>query len=272
MPQKREPFAPFLQAHGTKPQTQAQSRFLSDHIMAPLGQSKPWIVTGASRGLGAALVRELAARGESVVAIARDQAQLQQLQATSPERITICALDLSKSDQIKSALLNVLAAFSGISGVFNNAGIGSYKAFSEHSEAELIDIVQVNLTAVMQICHIALPILLRQGFGHIVNIGSDLGRRPLANMAAYVASKHGLTGFSHSLLREVKSAGVRVSLVNPGMIDTHFGGGGSEAGLRDEAKHLKPEALAKLIVDITQQPGHLLIDELTVHPLGQADF
>jgi short-subunit dehydrogenase len=241
--------------------------------MAPSSESKPWIVTGASRGLGAALVRELASRGESVLAIARDQAQLQQLQAeTSIERVTVCALDLSKSDQIKPKLLNTLAAFSGISGVFNNAGIGSYKAFSEHSESELIDIVQVNLTAVMQICHIAVPILLRQGFGHIVNIGSDLGRRPLANMAAYVASKHGLTGFSHSLLREVKSAGVRVSLVNPGMIDTHFGGGGSEAGLRDEAKHLKPEALAKLLVDITQQPGHLLIDELTVHPLGQADF
>ena len=233
---------------------------------------KPWIVTGASRGLGAALVSELLGRGESVLATARDLGQLQALKALAPERVAICELDLRDGKQICAKLSQSLAPFTAISGVFNNAGIGSYNAFTEHSEAELIDILQVNLTAVIQICHVVVPILLRQGLGHIVNIGSDLGRRPLANMAAYVASKHGLTGFSHSLLREVKKAGLRVSLVNPGMIDTHFGGAMQEAGTRDEALHLKPDALAKLVVDITCQPGHLLIDELTVHPLGQAEF
>ncbi|MBL8243379.1 MAG: SDR family NAD(P)-dependent oxidoreductase, partial [Rhodanobacteraceae bacterium] len=108
-----------------------------------------------------------------------------------------------------------------------------------------------------------------QRAGHIVNIGSDLARRPLANMAAYVASKHGLAGFSHSLLREVKDAGIKVSLVNPGIIDTGFGGGSE--GSRDRAASLHPATLARLILDAVLQPGSVVVDELTVHPAGQ-DF
>jgi short-subunit dehydrogenase len=139
----------------------------------------------------------------------------------------------------------------------------------EHSESELVAIIQVNLTAVIQICHAVLPRLLGQGRGHIVNIGSDLGRRPLANMAAYAAAKHGLAGFSHSLLREVKSAGIKVSLINPGIIDTDFGGG--TEGSREGAWSLRPGDLARLIIQVIEQPGSTLVDELSVHPLGQ-DF
>jgi 3-oxoacyl-[acyl-carrier protein] reductase len=126
----------------------------------------------------------------------------------------------------------------------------------------------------MQICHALLPALRASAEAgrrpHIVNIGSDLGRRPLANMAAYVASKHGLTGFSHSLLRELKGEGIKVSLVNPGIIDTDFGGG--QEGSRDEAWSLRPAALATLVLQLVNQPGSMLVDEVSVHPLGQGDF
>jgi short-subunit dehydrogenase len=88
-------------------------------------------------------------------------------------------------------------------------------------------------------------------------------------MTAYVASKHGLTGFSHSLLREVKGAGIKVSLINPGIIDTDFGGG--TEGTRDQAGSLQPADLARLILQVIEQPGSTLVDELSVHPLGQ-DF
>lgn len=232
---------------------------------------KPWIVTGASRGLGAALAEELAGRGHAVLALARDQTQLLALQKRWPEgQLSIGVLDLAQADQLEAKLAHYCAPFAGFSGVINNAGIGYYKPFVEHSAAELQAILQVNLGAVLQICAFLVPRLIAQGHGHIVNIGSDLGRRPLANMAAYVAAKHGLTGFSHSLLRELKSHGVRVSLINPGMIDTHFSDG--PVGARDEYQHLKADVLAKLIVDMTTLPGHMLVDELSVHPLGQAEF
>jgi short-subunit dehydrogenase len=230
-----------------------------------------WIVTGASRGLGARLVLALAGRGHRVLAIARDAAALRALAAQAPEdAIVPVALDLGDATAVTPCLERLIAVHGPIDGLVNNAGIGSYKAFVAHDEAELLAILQVNLGAAIQACHVLLPHFLARGAGQIVNIGSDLGRRPLANMAAYVASKHGLAGFSHSLLREVKDRGVRVSLVNPGMIDTGFGGA-SETGA-DDAARLAPARLAALIVQLIEQPPQLVIDELTVHPLGQSDF
>lgn len=230
-----------------------------------------WIVTGASRGLGRALSLQLAARGHRVLAIARDAGRLARLCA-SPDAgdIIPCPLDLADADSLTPALSALLSAHPRIDGLINNAGIGDYRPFIAHGEQELRDIVQVNLTAVMQICHAVLPGMLAMHSGHIVNIGSDLGRRPLANMAAYVASKHGLTGFSHSLLREVKGSGVRVSLINPGIIDTDFGGG--TEGSRDPLGALQPDALAALIVQLIEQPGSQVVDEVSVHPLGQENF
>jgi short-subunit dehydrogenase len=230
-----------------------------------------WIVTGASRGLGRHLTLQLAQRGDTVLACARDEARLATLAsiATGGE-VRPVPLDLSDARQIAVRLRAAMGGAGDIAGVINNAGIGHYKPFLEHSETELLQILQVNIGSVMQVCHAVLPRLLRQGHGHIVNIGSDLGRRPLANMAAYVASKHALTGFTHSLLREVKSQGVRVSLINPGMIDTDFNGGTEGQG--DPHACLSPAALATLILQVIDQPAGLVVDELTVHPLGQQDF
>lgn len=230
-----------------------------------------WIVTGASRGLGRAVVQALAGRGHTVLAIARDAGGLRGLVAAAgPGRVFPVPLDLARAADVVPCLQRLVAEHGPIEGLVNNAGIGAWKPFTEHGESELLDILQVNLGAAMQACHVLVPHLLARGRGHIVNIGSDLARRPLANMAAYVASKHGLAGFSHSLLREVKGQGVRVSLVNPGMIDTGFGGG-TEGG-SDDASRLAPVRLAALILQMIEAPPQLVVDELTVHPLGQAEF
>jgi len=229
-----------------------------------------WLITGASRGLGRHLALALARRGQGVIAAARDRGRLEALAAeVPPGMIKPLVLDLADGASLATSVTRAVAPLARLSGVINNAGIGVYKPFIDHAEGELVDIIQVNLTAVIQICHAVLPKLLAQRSGHIVNIGSDLARRPLANMAAYAASKHGLAGFSHSLLREVKDARVKVSLINPGIIDTDFGG--AAEGSRDEAWSLRPAQLAELIVQLIEQPGSLLVDELTVHPLGQ-DF
>lgn len=229
-----------------------------------------WLITGASRGLGRHLAMTLAARGHRVIAAARDLPRLQQLAAAAPDgRITPLQLDLADATTLGATVVSALSNVEPLSGVINNAGIGSYKAFVDHDERESLDILQVNLGAVIQICHAVLPKLLAQGSGHIVNISSDLARRPLANMAVYAASKHGLAGFSQSLLREVKGAGIKISLINPGIIDTDFGG--AAEGSRDESWSLRPAQLAELIVQVIEQPGSVLVDELSVHPLGQ-DF
>lgn len=230
-----------------------------------------WLITGASRGLGRQLTRTMAGRGYRVLACARDATRLQLLaDEFAPGVVMPVALDLADAAQIRPRVLAAVEAAGALDGIINNAGIGAYKPFLDHSEEELTTLIQVNLTAGIQICHALLPMLRAQRRGHIVNIGSDLGRRPLANMAAYVASKHGLTGFSHSLLREVKGDGIKVSLINPGIIDTDFGGG--HEGDAPPAASLAAPELAHLIVAMIEQPGSIVVDELTVHPLGQSAF
>lgn len=228
-----------------------------------------WLITGASRGLGRHLALQLAQRGHRVLACARDADRLQALASESGGAVVPLVVDLADAAQIGPRLSEAIAREAHISGVVNNAGFGAYKPFLEHSEAESIQLVQVNLTAAIQVCHAVLPRLLAQGSGHVVNVGSDLARRPLANMAVYAAAKHGLAGFSHSLLREVKAAGVKVSLVNSGIVDTDFGG--AAEGSRDAHWSLRPAQLAQLIIQLIEQPGNVVVDELSVHPLGQ-DF
>jgi short-subunit dehydrogenase len=231
---------------------------------------RTWLITGASRGLGRQLALQLAARGDRVLAVARDAAGLQALVAHAADRIVAVPLDLADARAIRPALDAAIAAAGGLDGAINNAGIGAYKPFLAHDEAELLRILQVNLGAVMQVCHAVLPHLAARGGGQIVNIGSDLGRRPLARMAPYVATKHGLLGFSHSLLREVKDQGIRVSLVNPGIIDTGFGGGTEGQG--DGHGSLRPAELAAQVIAVLDAPPNLVVDEITLHPIGQRDF
>ncbi len=230
-----------------------------------------WIVTGASRGLGRALCRQLIDRGHRVLALARHAQSADANFAGAANGLLVpCPIDLADLAELGSAMERLLGEHPQVDGLINNAGIGVYRPFVEHSDALLRDILQVNLMAPILLTRAVLPQMLARRSGWIVNIGSDLGRRPLANMAAYVASKHGLTGFSHSLLREVKDAGIRVSLVNPGIIDTAFGGATESS--RDPRGALHPDAVATAVLQLIEQPLPVVIDELSVHPLGQADF
>ena len=141
-----------------------------------------WIVTGASRGLGRHLALQLAQRGARVLACARDEQGLAQLAigVAGTGEIRPVPLDLSDPRQIDARLRAAMAGERDIAGVINNADIGFCKPFLEHTQEEFLHVLQVNLGAVMQVCHAVLPRLLKQGHGHIVNVGSDLGRRPTA--------------------------------------------------------------------------------------------
>jgi short-subunit dehydrogenase len=148
--------------------------------------------------------------------------------------------------------------------LINNAGLGFYKPFLEHSPEEHDTIIDVNLRGLVHLTQGLLPPMLERGSGHVVNIASDVATTPIANMAVYAASKFAVRGFTLSLAREVKDRGVKVSLINPGIIDTGFNEG--EEGSKDASWSLKPTELAALVVEVLLQPGYQMVDELTVHP------
>lgn len=109
-----------------------------------------WLITGASRGLGRHLTQQLAGRGHRVIACARDLARLDSLAAECPPALVRpLELDLADGGLVRSRIAAALDSVDALDGVINNAGFGFYKPFLEHSEAELLAIVQVNLTAVI---------------------------------------------------------------------------------------------------------------------------
>jgi short-subunit dehydrogenase len=231
------------------------------------------LITGASRGLGAALARELAQRGYDLVLCARNASELnalaRQIKALHAVRVEVAVVDLANLAELQSFCDRLNANANAIDVLINNAGIGSYKPLNEWSRNEIIDCTTVNITAPMLLSQALLPSMIAAKRGMIVNVASDLSRRYLANMAPYVASKHALLGFSGSLLREVKQHGIKVCSILPGIIDTAFNG--ATEGSKEETWALRPEALAVRIAELLELPEHVIVDEMVIHPLQQ-DF
>lgn len=232
-------------------------------------RGKRVLVSGASKGLGRQLAFQLADRGASLVLIARDRQRLEEVAAQVRERGVGCealVCDLSNTDEIAETCTG-LVANGGVDILINNAGLGFYKPFLEHSLKEHDRILDVNLRGLIHLTQWLLPPMLERGSGQVLNVASDLAFTPIAKMAVYAASKFAVRGFTLSLAREVKDKGVKVSLINPGIIDTGFNSG--EEGGKPASGALRPADLAALIVGVLEQPGYQMIDELTVHPQFQ---
>jgi short-subunit dehydrogenase len=228
------------------------------------------LVTGASRGLGAALADALAQRGHRVVLVARNADELAQRASViahshGHDRVAWRAHDLRDTSGIAELARSAQEPFGGIDVLINNAAIGPYRPFLDNSAQDLADLLALNLEAPMRLTHALLPGMLTRGEGFIINIASDLARRPLAQMAPYVASKHGLLGFGASLHRELRGRGVRVTTIMPGIIDSTFNG--STQGSRDPRWALPTADLAFQIAGLLELPATLVMDELVVHPV-----
>jgi len=232
------------------------------------------LITGASRGLGAALAREMAARGYRLMLVARRTDELDALavalRSAHGAVVETLGADLTDPAAPERCAQAALQRLGAIEVLVNNAGFGHHKPLLDWTAREIADCNTLNLTAPMLLTHALLPGMVARKRGMIVNIASDLARRYLANMAPYVATKFGLLGFSGSLLREVKNQGVKVTTVMPGIIDTAFGG--AVEGSRDASWSLRPALLATQVADLLELPDNVVLDELTIHPLQQGEY
>ncbi|NQZ12052.1 MAG: SDR family NAD(P)-dependent oxidoreductase [Algicola sp.] len=239
--------------------------------------NKTAVVTGASKGLGRAIAKRLAQEGCNLALVARSAEALSQLADELATPLTTgsgikaqgFACDLSCTESLFKCVDQIKGTFGSVDILINNAGTGFYKPFIDHSPAEHDAIIDVNIKAAIHLTYALLPQMLEKQQGQIINIASDLSTRPLANMAVYAASKFALRGFSLSLLKEVKNQGIKVSLLNPGIIDTCFNN--NTPGNQPAQQALQPDALAETVLQLLTQPQFQLIDELTVHPQLQ-DF
>lgn len=182
------------------------------------------IVTGASRGIGAAIAAALAERGASLTLMARSTKALddraQQLSATHHVPVSAVACDVSDEHAVRDAFARAAAANGPTRVLVNNAGIAKSAKFLETTRTMWDETLAVNLTGVYLCSQAVLPAMLEGKQGRIVNISSTSGLRGYKTMAAYCAAKHGVIGLTRVLALETAAHGVTVNAVCPGYVET----------------------------------------------------
>ena len=186
--------------------------------------SKVWFITGSSRGFGNSLTKAVLDAGHQVVATARRPEQLAGLVETYGDRVRTVKLDVtSPGDAAKAAAL-ALEAFGRIDVVVNNAGYGFCGAFEEMTDDEFKGQIDTNFWGVVHVTRAVLPILRKQGFGHIIQITSIGGRLGVPGMSGYHAAKFAVEGMSESIAQEIKPLGLKMTIVEPGGFRTDWAG------------------------------------------------
>lgn len=181
------------------------------------------LVTGASRGIGRAVARALAAEGATVVLGARDEARLAEVGAeiaAAGGQAVALGLNVADRASVESAFSRVLGDHGRLDHLVNNAGIARDNLLLRMKDQEWQEVLATNLTGVFLCTQAALKPMLKQRSGRIVNITSVVGIAGNAGQANYAASKAGIIGFTKSVAREVASRSITVNAVAPGFIET----------------------------------------------------
>lgn len=181
-------------------------------------QGKVTLVTGGAAGIGAELVCQLSAAGASVVIsdVAAGAAEsLAKNLREQRRRVIACRTDVTKFEEVEAAVQAAISEWGRLDFIFNNAGVGLAGELRDVELADWRPIVNVNIWGVIHGVHAALPVMLRQGSGQIVNVASAAGLAPRPGMVPYATAKHAVVGLSTSLRYEVEDLGIRVNVVCP---------------------------------------------------------
>ncbi|MDB5982187.1 MAG: short-chain dehydrogenase reductase sdr [Pseudomonas sp.] len=184
--------------------------------------SKVWMITGASRGLGANIALAALSVGDRVVVTARRVETLDSLFPDAPENVLKVALDVTRPEQAQAAVAAALAHFGQIDVLVNNAGYGQLGPFETNSPEDVERQFATNVFGVMNVCRAVLPVMRQRRRGHVFNLSSISGVLGMGGAALYCASKFAVEGFSESLAQEVAGFGIHVTLIEPGVFRTDF--------------------------------------------------
>jgi 3-oxoacyl-[acyl-carrier protein] reductase len=214
------------------------------------------LVTGGSKGIGAAIVQALVKGGGSLVSTSRSGSG-----ETLPNVIHLRA-DVRNPADASRAVEHTVAEFGGIDVLVNNAGVGHFAPVADMPIEQWHDVIDTNLTGVFYCCHAAIPHLKQRGGGWIINISSLASKNAFAGGAAYCASKAALNQFSEALMHEVRHDNIRVSCVLPGSVETGFGRG----MISKEGWALRPEDVAQVVMDLIAMPARSLPSRVELRP------
>src|SRR5579863_10440145 len=184
---------------------------------------KTWFITGASRGFGRIWAEAALKRGDQVTATARKLADVADLKERFGDPALPLALDVTNSEQVQQVVEQAYAHFGKLDILVNNAGASLFAATEEASDEQIHSLFDANYFGMVRVLRAALPLLRKQGNGHILGVSSGLGITALPLIGFYSATKWAVEALHEALAEEVKAFGIKVTLVEPGAYATDFG-------------------------------------------------
>ncbi len=226
------------------------------------------LITGASRGIGAATARLFAAAGYDLLLVARSSDALEQLAGelrSSGRRVETAAIDLAEPTGVAAGLNELLQRGLQPSVVINNAGAAYTGSLAEMPIERWQWLIQLNLTSVFQVCQAVLPGLRQRG-GQIINVSSHAARNAFPDWGAYCTSKAALASFSRCLAEEERQHGIRVSTLTLGAVNTPLWDSETVHSSFDRRAMLSPERVAEALLSLAQQPSSQIVEDATLMP------
>lgn len=251
-------------------------------------QGKTVLITGASAGIGAATAILFAKAGSNVILAARRAEQLKKVEeacvAAHKEsgvqaggKFASVQLDVAKKEQINTLFDRVPADLKTVDILVNNAGfVLGVERVGDIADADYESMFQVNVFGLIAITQLLIKDFKARNAGHIINIGSIAGREPYAGGGIYCATKHAVRSFTGTLLRELVNTNIRVTEIQPGMVETEFsvvrfrGDKSAADKVYEGLQPLVAEDIAEEIVWTASRPPHVNVAELFVLPVNQA--
>ncbi|HXL43985.1 MAG TPA: SDR family oxidoreductase [Gaiellaceae bacterium] len=222
------------------------------------------LVTGASRGIGAAVARSLAAEGVRLALASRSGDDLG-LDGAVARRC-----DVRQPDDLEAVVAEAVERFGGIDILVANAGVGAYGPFLDLPADQLEEMIDVNVKGTLYAVRAALPHLLESDAADIVTLASEAGRRGLPLEAVYCASKFAQVGFTRALDHELREHGVRCSNVCPGGVATDFAmGRGRTLDMPELAGMMTPEDVVEVVLFVITRPRNHRILETAFRPVAE---
>lgn len=224
------------------------------------------VVTGGGRGIGAGISARLAGLGATVVLCGRTRAPLEATASTIRQaggRCDAAECDVSRLESVEALAKHVESSFGRLDVLVNNAGVGGVRVpLHEYPPQVWDEVMNTNLRGVYYTIRSLVPLMLRSGGGHIINISSLAGKNALPKGACYAASKWGLNGLSYSVAEELRGENIRVSVICPGSTLSEWG----HHGGKDLHKLLLPDDVAHAVAMIVTQAPQSFVSEILLRP------
>ena len=221
-----------------------------------------FLITGASSGIGAATARHASDAGYRLVLAARSTDKLEQLaqELGGPDRAIAVTCDVTDFGQQEAMVRSALDAFGRVDVAFANAGFGGARGFLNETPEHWRDMVLTNVLGCAYTIRATIPPLM-ESVGHLLLTSSVAGRRALPG-SLYSATKHAVTAMAEAARQDLNDTGVRVTSIEPGMVDTPFFD-------NRPSNALEPDDIARAIMFAVQQPPHVDVNEILIRPVSQ---